>query len=137
MNTVTPMDEEFLYEKGVIIFQIDLDRNITFVNREFSNINIYTNDEIISQKYSLLLHPDMPKAVLSKMWETIKGGQNWNGIVKNIRKDGLYYWSQTEIEPIKDDNGNVTGYISVTKPTSIKSIQESTKLYEKMSHTQL
>ena len=136
MDTVTPIDEEFIYNKGVIICQIDIDRNITFVNREFSNINNYTNNEIISQKYSVLLHPKMPKAVLSKMWETIKGGENWNGIIKNLQKNGHYYWSQTEIEPIKNNHGEVTGYISVTKPASIKSIQESTTLYKKMLHTQ-
>ena len=136
MQTVAPSDEEFIYNSGVIIFQIDLERNITFINRDFSKINNYTKDEIISQKYALLIHPDMPKAVLSKMWETIKAGQNWNGVVKNIEKNGSCYWSQTEIEPIKDLQNNVTGYISVAKPASEKSIQESTKLYQKMIQTQ-
>jgi len=129
--------QEFLYENGVIVFQIDLDRNITYINRDFLNINGYSKDEIISKKYSSLIDSEMPKAVLSKMWETLRGGENWSGIIKYIRKDDTFYWSHTDIEPLIDSNNNISGYISVVKPTSPKMIQETTQLYKKMLHTQV
>lgn len=46
----------------------------------------------------------MPKAIFAKMWETISGGQAWNGLVKNLRKDGMYYWVETEIIPVHNEN---------------------------------
>lgn len=136
MSKVTPIDEEFLYEGSVIISQTDLNGIITFVNRKFSKVTGYKVDEIIGQAHSITMHPDMPKAVFSKMWETIKGGQAWNGLVKNLRKDGLFYWVSLEILPNKDENDNITGYISVAKPASPKDIQENKELYEKMLQTQ-
>jgi len=136
MEAVTPKDEEFIYENGVSIFQLDLEREITFINRDFIKINNYSKDEIISQKYNLLIHPNIPKAILSKMWETLRSGENWNGIIQYIRKDGSFYWSHTDIKSLIDTNNNVTGYISVVKPTSIKMIQETTQIYKKMLQTQ-
>jgi aerotaxis receptor len=74
----------------------------------------------------------MPKAVFTKMWETIKGGQAWNGLIKNLRKDGYYYWVETEILPIKDEDDNVTGYIAARKSVSHKDIIETEETYKKM-----
>ncbi len=74
----------------------------------------------------------MPKAVFEKMWETIKSGQSWNGLVKNLRKDGLYYWIDLEILPLKDSDDNVTGYMSAGKPASRKNIEETKEVYARM-----
>lgn len=127
-----PVDEEFLYEGRVIISQTDLNGIITFANRKFCEISAYKVEELIGQPHNMIRHPDMPQAAFAKMWETIKGGQVWNGLVKNLRKDGLYYWVDTEISPILDSDENVIGYIAARKPASRKNIQENEKLYVKM-----
>ena len=74
----------------------------------------------------------MPKAAFAQMWEEIKSGQTWHGFVKNLRKDGLYYWVETEITPIFDENNTIKGYIAARKPASRKNIEEAENLYEKM-----
>ncbi len=78
----------------------------------------------------------MPQAAFAKIWETIEGGQVWNGLVKNLRKDGLYYWVDAEILPIVDDENSVTGYIAVGKQASKKDISENKALYAKMLEVQ-
>ncbi len=136
MNEVIPKNEEFIYSGSVIISQTDLDGVITFVNRKFCKVSGYKIDELIGMDHSMVVHPDMPKIVFSKMWETINGGQAWNGLVKNLRADGLFYWVALEILPNKDDDENITGFISVGKPASDKDIQENKELYSKMLETQ-
>lgn len=74
----------------------------------------------------------MPKVIFTKMWSTIKDGQAWNGLVKNIRKDGLYYWVDTEIIPVYNDKKEITGYIAVRKVASRKDIEENEEIYRKM-----
>jgi len=74
----------------------------------------------------------MPKAAFSQMWDTIKTGQSWHGIVKNLRKDGLFYWVETEISAVKDDDDNITGYIAARKPASRKNIDEIAASYKTM-----
>ncbi len=131
MNKVTLLDEEYLFEGRVIISQTDAKGIITFANRMFCEISGYSVDELKGKPHNIIRHPDMPKAAFEKMWETIKGGQVWNGLVKNLRKDGRYYWVDTEILPIYT-NDKITGYVAARKPASKKNIQETERLYKKM-----
>ena len=136
MEKVVPIDKEYLYEGNVIISQTDLKGIITYANRMFCEISGYNVEELVGQPHSILRHPDMPSAAFSKMWEKIQGGQVWNGLVKNLRKDGLYYWVDAEILPILDKDDTITGYIAVRKQASRKDISENQELYKKMLTTQ-
>jgi len=132
MSKVSAIDEEYIYEGSVIISQTDLKGVITYANQMFSQISGYSVDELIGQPHNIVRHPDMPKAAFARMWETLKSGQVWNGLVKNLRKDGLYYWVETEILPIRDENDEVTGYIAARKVASRKNITEAEELYNRM-----
>ncbi|DAB29876.1 MAG TPA: aerotaxis receptor Aer [Sulfurimonas sp. UBA12504] len=136
MDKITPIDEEYLFEQNVIISQTDLNGFITYANKTFCNISGYSAQELVGKPHNIIRHPDMPKAAFEKMWSTIQGGQVWNGIVKNLRKDGLYYWVETEILPIRDENLKIIGYIAARKPASRKNIQESEELYKKMLNSE-
>lgn len=129
---VTPVDEEYMYVGDIIISQTDLKGVITYANRMFCDTSGYRADELVGQPHNIIRHADMPKAAFEKMWKTIKSGQAWNGLVKNLRKDGLYYWVDTEILPLKDADDNVTGYIAARKPASRKNIEETKEIYSKM-----
>ena len=130
--SVTPVDEEYIYVGDVIISQTDLQGIITFANRMFCDTSGYKASELSGKPHNIIRHPDMPKAAFEKMWDTIKSGQSWNGLVKNLRKDGLYYWVDTEILPLKDADDKVTGYIAARKPASRKNIEETKEIYSKM-----
>lgn len=136
MEKVTPIDKEYLYEGSVIISQTDLNGVITYANRMFCEVSGYKVDELVGQPHSIIRHPDMPKAAFAKMWDTIQSGQVWNGLVKNLRKDGLYYWVDTEVLPILDSELKVTGYIAARKQASRKDIAENEALYKKMLEAQ-
>lgn len=132
MDKVIPIDEEYTFDSSVIISQTDLQGIIVYANKKFCEISGYTAQELVGKPHNIIRHPDMPKAAFEKMWSAIQGGQAWNGLVKNLRKDGLYYWVETEILPIKDDEGKVIGYIAARKPASRKNILENQELYKKM-----
>ena len=136
MDKVVPIDEEYIFEGSMIISQTDLKGKITFANRKFCEVSGYKLDELIGSNHNIIRHPDMPKAAFAKMWSTIAGGQAWNGLVKNLRKDGLYYWVDTEIIPVHNENEEITGYIAARKVASRKDIQENKELYNKMLETQ-
>lgn len=110
-----PVDEEVLFDGGVMITETDPAGIITFANRKFREMTGYTNEELIGAPHNINRHPDMPKAAFKQMWETIKSGKSWEGYVKNMRKDGRYYWVIVWIQPKFDDHGNITGYIAGRK----------------------
>ena len=132
MNQVTLIDKEFIFDGRVIISQTDHNGLITYANRMFCEVSGYKPDELIGQSHSIIRHPSMPKNLFEKMWNNILSGHIWNGVVKNVRKDGLYYWVYTEILPIKDKNDKITGYIASRKAASRKNIEDAQSLYSKM-----
>ena len=127
MDKVIPRDEEYIFEGKPAISQTDIEGNITFVNRKFCEISGYTVDELIGKNHSKIKHPDTPSETIEKMYNILKDAKVYNGMFKNLHKDGRYYWIDMEIIPIIDEEGQITGYISVSKPSHRKNIND----YEK------
>jgi aerotaxis receptor len=136
MNTVSPSTEEYELDENVMISQTDLDGVITYINKAFSKASGYDTNELIGAKHNIIRHPSMPKAVFEKLWSTVTGGRAWNGLIKNLRKDGQFYWVDIEILPTKDADETIIGFISVSKPASRKNIQENEEVYTKMLEAQ-
>lgn len=132
MEKVTPIDEEYMFDNLVIVSQTDEKGNITYANKAFCQVSGYNVNELVGKPHNIIRHPDMPATAFAKMWSTIKSGQAWNGIIKNLRKDGRYYWVDTEVLPIKDDNDNITGYIAARRAASRKDIDDTVEAYNKM-----
>lgn len=137
MEKVEALDTEFLFQGRVIISETDLKGNITYANRRFCEISGYEREELLGKQHNIIRHPDMPKEVFEKLWSTIKSGQIWHGLVKNLRKDGKFYWVETEIVPSKDDKGEITGFVAARKAASRKNIEETAVMYKKMKEKEL
>ncbi|SFV69757.1 Aerotaxis sensor receptor protein [hydrothermal vent metagenome] len=128
MKRPDPIDEEFHFEKGLIVSSTDLKGIITYANRKFCEIAGYTRDELKGKNHNIVRHPDMPKAAFQELWDTIKNGKEWTGIVKNLRKDGLYYWVYSHITPIFKEN-EIVGYTAARRPASANEIEEVIPVY--------
>jgi len=127
-----PIDEEVVFDGRSLITETDLKGTITFVNRKFVEMTGYSKQEAIGQSHNILRHPDMPKAGFEGMWKLIKEGKVWDGYVKNLRKDGKYYWVDVHIVPKKDENGVIIGYIASRKVTDPKRLQNTIIQYKKL-----
>ncbi len=100
-----------------IVSKTDLSGNIVYVNPYFTQISGYSEAELLGAPQNILRHPDMPAEAFADLWDSIKGGMPWTGIVKNRCKNGDYYWVRANITPIRE-SGQTTGYMSVrVKPT--------------------
>lgn len=116
-----PIDEEILFDGRSLISETDTKGIITFINRKFTEMTLYTKEEAIGQPHNILRHPDMPKAAFEEMWKIIQTGKTWEGYVKNLRKDGKYYWVVVNIVAKRDESGEIIGYIaSRKKPDRIR-----------------
>lgn len=118
-----------LDKETIIVSQTDKKGRITYANEDFCKIAGYSKDELIGQPHNINRHPDMPRVAFADLWQTIKSGKIWQGIVKNLAKDGSYYWVNAKVYPSTTPDGE-TRYVSVRiKPTD-KEIEESEKLYK-------
>ena len=132
MSQIEPIDKEYRFEGRAIVSETDTKGIITYANRKFCEISGYSKEELVGKPHNIIRHPDMPKKAFETMWDTIKQGKVWTGMVKNLRKDGRYYWVETTITPGRDEEGNIVRYIAARKPVSAESVTEAEKLYKSM-----
>jgi len=132
MKRPEPIDEEYRFSDGLIVSSTDIKGIITYANRKFCEIAGYTKQELTGKNHNIVRHPDMPKAAFKELWDTIQNGKEWTGIVKNLRKDGKYYWVYSHIAPVFDTNGTITGYSAARRPASSSEVEECIPLYKEL-----
>ena len=133
MKRPTPRDEEIeLDPKRYLISETDEKGIITYVNDYFMEVSGYSREELTGQPHSILRHPDMPKVIFKLLWETIQSGHNINAVIKNLAKDGRYYWIFTEFEIKKDMINKVIGYHASRKAVSKHIVEIVSEIYTKL-----
>ncbi|MEW7974088.1 MAG: PAS domain-containing protein [Candidatus Thiodiazotropha endolucinida] len=122
-------DIESPYPDGrLIVSRTDPAGIITQVNHSFVEMAIYSEDELLDQPHHILRHPDMPPAAFKDLWDTVQKGEKWHGYVKNLRKDGGFYWVLATVIP-NVRNGKITGYTSVRRKPARRKVEECIKTY--------
>jgi len=127
-----PIDEEIPFDGGVMITETDTAGIITYANRKFREMTGYSKEQLIGAPHSINRHPDMPKAAFKGLWETIKKGEYWEGLVKNMNNEGKYYLVIVWIKPKFDENGNIVGYIAGRKIPDREAMNAALEQYKKM-----
>lgn len=97
-----------------IVVQTALDGSIVYVNEQFCKTSGFGPNEIIEKGHKAFRHPDMGSEVYDNLWRTIQSKQPWKGILKNLKKDGGYYITDTTVKPILDEHGEIIDYISIS-----------------------
>jgi len=109
-----------LTDKNIIMSSTNKKGIITSVSQAFCEISGYTKEELIGKPHNIVRHPDMQSFIFEDMWETIQNGQTWRGEVKNLKKDGDYYWIYATIEPHYNSEGEIIGYDALRQDISSK-----------------
>ncbi len=113
----------------LIVSRTDAEGIITHVNQSFVDMCGYSEDELINTPHHILRHPDMPAVAFKGLWDTLAEAKKWHGYVKNLRKDGGYYWVFATVIPnIRE--GKLMGYSSVRRKPSRQKVEEAEALYK-------
>jgi diguanylate cyclase (GGDEF)-like protein/PAS domain S-box-containing protein len=111
-------------DQNVITSSTDTEGIVTYVSDAFCQISGYRKEELIGNTHRIVRHPDMPASFFDDLWDTIKKGNPWEGEIKNITKDGSFYWVKAYITP-DFKNGKKIGYTAVRQDiTDKKRIEE-------------
>lgn len=129
-RTVPVSEVEIPFLEGrLIVSRTDLGGIITHANDAFVEMSGYEREELIGAPHHILRHPDMPQSAFRDLWETLQERKKWHGYVKNLRKDGAYYWVYATVIP-NIRNGIVVGYTSVRRKPSRSQITEILPIYQ-------
>lgn len=97
----------------MIVSKTDIAGNITYVNKSFCDVSGYSLEELIGKSHKIIRHPDVPNEVFTNMWNTILQKKTWHGTIKNLKKNGDFYITDSTIKPILDEFGNILEFISI------------------------
>lgn len=125
-------EQETLFPDGrLITSRTDINGIITHANEAFVIMSGWSREELIGSPHSILRHPDMPAIAYKDLWDTISSGKKWHGYVKNLRKDGGFYWVYaTAIPNIRQ--GRIVGYTSVRRKPDRAQVDACTDLYAQL-----
>ncbi len=117
---IEPKNVESPFAMDELFFSITDPKGVILTGNDvFQHVAKFDRDELIGKPHNIIRHPDMPRAVFKAVWETIKSGKPFVGYVKNMAKDGSYYWVLAAIYPVFDMKGAIEKYISIRlKPSS-------------------
>lgn len=128
-NHIT-QNAKIMSEDDFIVSKTDTKGYITYCNQIFIDMSGYTKEELIGANHNLIRHPDMPAVAFNLAWDLIKNGKEFFGFVKNLKKDGGYYWVFAYITADYDQKGNIVGYSSFRRKPPQKAIDAIIPVYE-------
>jgi len=127
------LDEEIKFsKKKFIVSKTDAHGNIIFINKNFSDISGYREDELIGSPHNVMRHPDMPRSIYFLVWNSLRAGMEVSGVVKNLAKSGKYYWVIADFSLKRDSYGKIISFTSFRRSAPQQVIDEIEELYATM-----
>ncbi len=132
-NKITPNNREVVMrDDDFIVSKTNPKGQLTYANEIFIEFSGYNEAELLGKQHNIVRHPDMPRAVFKLLWDTLKAGKEFNGYVKNLCKDGSYYWVFANVTPSYSANGRLLGYYSVRRKPAKDALDFIDGLYRNM-----
>ncbi len=135
---ISPIDkEQVMRENDFIVSKTDEKGRLTYCNQIFIEFSGFSEQQLLAQQHNIVRHPDMPRSVFNLLWQTIKSGNEFFGYVKNISKDGSFYWVLANVTPSYStgagaDAGKIIGYFSVRRKPNPEKIKLIEPIYQDM-----
>lgn len=135
---VRPTTQEVrLQENDLIVSKTDIKGRITYVNRTFMRISNYAEHEVMGKQHNVVRHPDVPRGMYRLMWDTLKAGNEFFAVLKNLTADGHFYWVLANVTLDRNAVGEVAGYFSVRRSAPADAVRVASDLYAEMLRIEL
>jgi PAS domain S-box-containing protein len=119
-------------EDEIIVSKTDLKGRILYANDVFCRVGMYAEHELIGQPHSILRHPDMPRCVFQLLWQEINQGREIFAYVKNLAKNGDFYWVFAHVTPSFNARGALEGFHSNRRKPERKAVERVIPLYQQL-----
>ncbi len=103
----------------------DRESRITWVNDAFTSLTGYQEAESIGQPANRLrsgVH-SAPES-LARMREAVERGESLVEELLSYRRDGTPYWAEVAITPLRDAQGTLTGFVSLSRNVTARRVAD-------------
>lgn len=105
--------QKLALDEHSIVSIANIQGNITYVNDMFCDISGYSREELMGKNHRILKSVEHPPEFYKDLWGAISKGKVWKGEIKNLTRDGGYYWVMATIIPFLNENGVPFQYVSI------------------------
>ncbi|MDD4976531.1 MAG: PAS domain S-box protein [Bacteriovorax sp.] len=117
-----------------IIAYTDKQGRITFANKNFCEISGYSLEELLHQDHRILNSGHHNSEFFKEMYQALLSGKIWRGEICNKNKNGGYYWVDSQVFAIMNEDNHIASYASIRFDiTEKKRIQCSILQLEKLA----
>ncbi|QDV71581.1 Signal transduction histidine-protein kinase BarA [Rosistilla carotiformis] len=94
------------------VFITDAFRRIEWVNQAFTLLTGYTSAEVVGKRPEMVLHgPATDPDTIAHIIETLGKRQSVATEIYHYAKDGRGYWTDSKIDPVFDDEGELCNFV--------------------------
>ena len=123
--------EWYFSDDSYILSETDSKGIILYANEIFYEIAGYTPHELEGEPHNVIRHPDMPRIAFQGLWDDIQSKGFWSGVVKNLRKDGGFYWVYATVLRKVNSKGETT-YLSIRRVPPRSDVEACITLYAEL-----
>jgi PAS domain S-box-containing protein len=124
-------NQKFALDQHAIVSMTDPSGVIRYVNDRFCHAAGYPRERLLGASHNMLISDVHRPAFFRDLWGAIQRGEVWRGEICNRNAQGGLFWLQTTVTPLKDRNGRIEQFISIsTDITAIKQLDESLRSSE-------
>lgn len=130
-------------ESATLVYKCDLNGIITYANKALSDVLLYEDGELVGQPNAVLRGPSISDTEYKIIWERLKNGIIYRGIMENKDKLGGLHFFDISVIPITDQEGKVIEFLSLrheitevmeAKQAAVKTLEEKNKFFDQVSH---
>lgn len=88
---------------------------IEYVNPAFEKQTGFSKQEAVGKTPRLVKSGKQDAAFYKQLWDTIRAGRVFRGVLINRRKDGSIYYEEKTITPLINAEGTIVHYVSTGK----------------------
>jgi aerotaxis receptor len=93
VRPVTPIAEAREFRPEEIFFSTTDAKGVILTGNDvFARVSGFSKEELYGRPHNIIRHPEMPRAAFALLWANLHQGRPFAGYVKNMAKDGRYYW---------------------------------------------
>lgn len=128
-----PLDREImLHPEKTMICKYTPNGLIEYVNDYFVEMSGFEAHELVGNSIDTLKHSELPLTVYNHIMEHVKEGKNIHAIIKDLTRDGRYYWFYTDFEFKKDENGVIRSFLNYRRAAPRIVLPDIEKFYQKL-----
>jgi diguanylate cyclase (GGDEF)-like protein/PAS domain S-box-containing protein len=107
----------------------DANGYIEYINKKCEQVSGYQSAEVLGDRLDNYIGVNDATHTFEEIWSTVSSEGEWNGEIRNRRKDGEDYWIKIYLAAVYDDRKVITHYVVI-----YEDITDSRQLSQKLSY---